>query len=119
MFVRDEGSSTSLPEAALIAAARADAERTVSITGEPILVRVARYDHAMPRYTVGHLERVAAIDAAMSAWRAVTLAGASYRGVGLPDCIAQGQAAARRVAERLGAREASGEPAIAAAVARG
>jgi len=119
MFVRDEGAATSLPEPALVAAARADAERTLRISSEPVLVRVARYEHAMPRYTVGHLDRVAQIEAAMDAWPAVTLAGASYRGVGLPDCIAQGQAAARRVAERIAAREASGEPSIAAAVARG
>lgn len=117
MFIRDEGPSTMLPEASLVAAARADAERTLSIAGEPVLVRTDRYEHAMPRYTVGHIERVAAIDAAMAEWPAVVLAGASYRGVGLPDCIAQGQAAATRVAERIGAR-ASGEPSIAAAVGR-
>ncbi len=119
MFVRDEGPSTILPEAALIAAARADAERTLSITGDPVLVRSTRHEHAMPRYTVGHLDRVAAVESSMGAWPAVTLAGASYRGVGLPDCIAQGQAAAARVAERLGSLEVSGEPSIAAAVARG
>ena len=119
MFVRDEGSAASLPETALVAAARADAERTLRITGEPVLVRTARYEHAMPRYTVGHLDRVAAIEASMDAWPAVTLAGASYRGVGLPDCISQGKAAAARVADRLSAREPSGEPSIAAAVARG
>ncbi len=118
MFVRDEGPATTLPEPALIAAARADAERTLAISGEPVLARAVRYEHAMPRYTVGHLVRVAAIEDAMVAWPAVTLAGASYRGVGLPDCIAQGQAAAARVAERLSAREPSGEPAIAAAAAR-
>ncbi len=118
MFVRDEGPSTTMPEAALVGAARVDAERTLSIAGEPVLVRTARYEHAMPRYTVGHLDRVAAVEAAMEAWPAVVLAGASYRGVGLPDCIAQGQAAAVRVAERLGARAPSGEPSIAAAVAR-
>lgn len=116
MFIRDEGPSTMLPETALVAAARADAERTLSITGDPLLVRTDRYEHAMPRYTVGHLERVAAIESAMAEWPAVTLAGASYRGVGLPDCIAQGQTAAVRVAERIGARAASGEPSIAAAV---
>ena len=117
MFVRDEGAWTSLPEAELVAAARADAERTLRITGEPLLVRVARYERAMPRYTVGHLERVAAIEAAMTAWPAVTVAGASYRGVGLPDCVTQGQAAAARVGEWIGASAAGGEPEIAAAVA--
>ena len=106
MFVRDEGAATSLPEAELVAAARADAERTLRIAGEPLLVRVSRWDGAMPRYTTGHLGRVAAIEAAVTAWPAVTVAGASYRGVGLPDCVTQGQAAAARIGEWLGASPA-------------
>jgi oxygen-dependent protoporphyrinogen oxidase len=102
MFVRDEGSWTSLPEGELVAAARADAERTLQITGEPLLVRVSRWDGAMPRYTVGHLSRASAVEDAVSAWPAVTVAGASYRGVGLPDCITQGLAAAARARTWLG-----------------
>lgn len=106
MFVRDEGSATSLPEAELIAAARADAERTLRIAAEPLLTRISRWDGAMPRYTTGHLDRVAAIEAAVTAWPAVTVAGASYRGVGLPDCVTQGVAAATRMGEWLGTRDA-------------
>jgi oxygen-dependent protoporphyrinogen oxidase len=114
MFVRDEGSATSLPEAELIAAARADAEGTLHVSGEPLLVRVSRWDGAMPRYTTGHLTRVAAIEAAVTAWPAVTVAGASYRGVGLPDCVTQGQAAATRMGEWLGALPATEAPGAAA-----
>jgi oxygen-dependent protoporphyrinogen oxidase len=102
MFVRDEGAWTALPEQELVAAARVEAEGTLRISGEPVLVRVSRWDGAMPRYTVGHPRRVATIDEAMAAWPAVTLAGASYRGVGLPDCITQGIAAASSMAARLG-----------------
>ena len=102
MFVRDEGAWTTLPEDELITAARADAERTLRISGEPLVVRVSRWDGAMPRYTVGHLTRVAAIEEAVTAWPAVTVAGASYRGVGLPDCITQGHAAAARTVRWLG-----------------
>ena len=105
MFVRDEEAATSLPEADLVAAARADAERTLRIAAEPVMTRVSRWDGAMPRYTVGHLGRVAAIEAAVTAWPAVTVAGASYRGVGLPDCITQGHAAAARMGEWLGASD--------------
>jgi oxygen-dependent protoporphyrinogen oxidase len=104
MFVRDEGAATSLPEAELVAAARADAERTLRIAAAPLLTRVSRWDGAMPRYTVGHLGRVAAIEEAVTAWPAVTVAGASYRGVGLPDCVTQGQAGATRMGEWLGTR---------------
>jgi oxygen-dependent protoporphyrinogen oxidase len=107
MFVRDEGAATSLPEAELVAAARTDAERTLQIGAGPLLVRVSRWDGAMPRYTTGHLDRVAAIEAAVSAWPAVTVAGASFRGVGLPDCVTQGQSAAARMGERLGTPDAA------------
>ena len=112
MFVRDEGSATSLQEAELVAAARTEVERTLAISGEPLVVRVSRWDGAMPRYTVGHLRRVAAIEEAMTAWPAVTVAGASYRGVGLPDCINGGVAAAGRMGEWLGAGSRA-EPIIA------
>jgi oxygen-dependent protoporphyrinogen oxidase len=112
MFVRDEGAWTSLPEAVLVTAARAEGECTLEITGEPLLTLASRWDGAMPRYTVGHLGRVAAIEEAVTAWRAVTVAGASYPGVGLPDCVTQGHAAAARMGEWLGAhrQEPLGEP---------
>jgi len=105
MFLRDDASATSLTDPEVIAAARADAEKALTILGQPLFTRVTRYEHAMPRYTVGHLARVTAIEAAMGAWPAVTLAGASYRGVGLPDCVTQGLAAAERVRTRIGAGE--------------
>lgn len=103
MFVRDEGEWTALPDEALVAAARADAERTLRIDGDPLFVRVGRHQGSMPRYTVGHLRRVAAIESAIATWPAVVTTGASYRGVGLPDCVSQGRSAAAHVAQRLGA----------------
>jgi oxygen-dependent protoporphyrinogen oxidase len=113
LFVRDEGAWTSLPDDDLVAAARADAERTLSISGAPRLVRVARWAGSMPRYTVGHLGRVAAIDEAMAAWPEVVLAGASYRGVGLPDCISGGLAAAATIRGLLGGSTAGRGEAVA------
>ncbi len=110
MFVRDEGAWTALPGDDLVAAARADAERTLHIARGPHLVRVARHDAAMPRYTVGHLERVAAVEAAVGAWPAVVTTGASYRGVGLPDCVTQGLAAAAHVGRRLGSVDPATTP---------
>lgn len=102
LSVRDEAPWTTSDDATLIAAARDDIERTLRISAEPVLARLTRWTGSMPRYTVGHLGRVATVEAAMTAWPAVALAGASYRGVGLPDCIAQGQAAAAQVGAWLG-----------------
>jgi len=48
----------------------------------------------MPQYNLGLLERVAAIDQRLMSLPGVYVAGNAYRGVGLPDCIASGEAAA-------------------------
>jgi oxygen-dependent protoporphyrinogen oxidase len=54
----------------------------------------------MPRYTRGHLDHVAAAEAALAPFPGIALAGAAYRGVGIPDCVTQGRAAAERVLAR-------------------
>ncbi len=87
------------PDEALVRAARHDIAATLGVRGEPILSRVTRLPGAMPHYTVGHLERVAAAVAGLAGTPDLVLAGAAYRGVGIPDCIAQGRAAARRMME--------------------
>jgi oxygen-dependent protoporphyrinogen oxidase len=61
------------------------------------MARVARWSGPMPHYAVGHLDRVRGAFAALAGAPNLVLAGAAYRGVGLPDCIAQGRAAAARV----------------------
>ena len=45
----------------------------------------------MPQYVLGHLERLERIDAALERHPGLALAGAAYRGVGIPDCIALGR----------------------------
>lgn len=61
---------------------------------DPIFSEVVRYDNAMPQYHVGHLDRVAHIEAAQSRFPGLYLAGSAYHGVGIPDSIASGQKAA-------------------------
>lgn len=51
----------------------------------------------MPQYHVGHLDRVARIERAAAQIGGFALAGAAYRGVGIPQVIASGQAAAAAV----------------------
>ena len=63
----------------------------------PTLTRVTRWVGVMPKYTVGHLDRVAAVDAGLAGQPSWTVAGSAQRGVGIPDCIADGRAAVSRV----------------------
>jgi len=71
------------------------------ITAEPSLWRIHRWPRGLPQYTVGHLERLARIERRAAALSGIVLAGASYRGVGIPDCIQSGWAAADRAVEHI------------------
>ncbi len=67
---------------------------TMGMSAPPVLARVGRWYGSMPRYTIGHLDRLARIDAALAPFPGIVVAGAAYRGTGVSDCVAQGQAAA-------------------------
>lgn len=88
-----------LNDADLIVAVRSSLARAIGARGAPGLARVTRWPGAMPRYTVGHLGRVEHATAALAAHPGLVLAGAAYRGSGVPDCIAQATAAAGRIIE--------------------
>jgi oxygen-dependent protoporphyrinogen oxidase len=91
-----------LADDAVVGAVHADLARTVGVREAPLVRQVARWREAMPRYTVGHLARVAAAETALEARPEIILAGAAFRGVGVPDCIGRGRAAADRVAALVG-----------------
>jgi len=103
-FCRTEGPgapSLSASDDALVAVARSAIEGTLGLRGEPTLARVSRWPGAMPRYTLGHLDRVAAAESALVPFPGLVLAGGAYRGVGIPDCVTQGRAAAERILARV------------------
>ena len=55
---------------------------------------LTRWREAFPQYAVGHRGRVSAIEEASARLPGLALAGAAYRGVGIPACIASGRRAA-------------------------
>jgi len=63
-------------------------------SGEPLLIEVGRHPRAMPQYTLGHLDRVAAIRQRATRHSRLILAGNAFHGVGIPDCIRSGRGAA-------------------------
>lgn len=74
----------------------------LGVKGEPILVEVGRHPRAMPQYTLGHLNRVAAIERRASWYPRLVLAGNAFSGVGIPDCVRSGQDAANRLLQAMG-----------------
>ncbi len=86
---------------ALVAAVREELAGICGISAEPSYTEVNRWWKAMPQYTIGHLDRLAQLDAAVSRYPGLILTGAAYRGVGIPDCIRDGAVAAERVMQDL------------------
>lgn len=76
---------------------RTDLQEIMGIREEPKLALVYRWNLASPVYPSGHEARLARIESRVSGLPGVYLAGASYRGVGIPDCILSGREAARRM----------------------
>ncbi|MEW6662120.1 MAG: protoporphyrinogen oxidase [Bacillota bacterium] len=73
----------------------------LGINTPPLFSRIYRWIKGMPQYTLGHLDRMAVIDQRISELPGFYLAGGSYRGVGIGDCINGGTNAAERVLDYL------------------
>jgi protoporphyrinogen/coproporphyrinogen III oxidase len=85
----------------LVAVAAAELVAATGVRGAPVAHRVTRWGGALPQYTVGHLDRVATIRAAVAVRPGLAVCGAAYEGVGIPACIGTARAAASQVMEYL------------------
>ncbi len=74
----------------------------IGISGRPLFTRVYRWEKANAQHEVGHLERIARIDRELAAHPGLFVTGSGFRGVGIPDCVADGRATARQVVSWLG-----------------
>jgi oxygen-dependent protoporphyrinogen oxidase len=79
----------------LSARVSAEVDATMDASRQPVDVRLRRWDQALPVFGLGHANRIAAARRALPP--NIALAGAYLEGLGVPDCIRTGQAAARRV----------------------
>ncbi len=91
------GEAAEAGEEALKALALDDLRRLLGRVPKPSQTWVGRFKKGMPAYTVGHLERVRAIEEAEQAFPGLALAGAAYRGVGIPEVVRDGRTAAERL----------------------
>jgi oxygen-dependent protoporphyrinogen oxidase len=80
---------------------RDELARLLGLTAKPILSRIWRHPNSMPQYHVGHETRVQRIEAALSAFPTLALAGSAYHGVGIADCVRTGEEAAKKVVAAL------------------
>src|SRR5262249_19713060 len=88
-------------DARLTAAVNAELARVLGIRAAPGFTQVIRWDRAIPQYLVGHLNRIARIEAAVARHRGLFLGGNSYRGVSLADCVEQAGLLAERMVQAV------------------
>ena len=86
-------------EDGLVHLVRAELGALAGIRGTPVHSEVHRYPAGMPQYTVGHQERVAAIESRLRQNLGLYLVGNGYYGIGIPDCIRLSKQVAQRVAK--------------------
>lgn len=87
------GSEAEAGEEKLLETALADLERLLGVKAAPERVWIETFPEGMPAYTVGHLDRLRAIEAAEKDFTGLALVGAAYRGVGIPEVIRDGRRA--------------------------
>jgi protoporphyrinogen/coproporphyrinogen III oxidase len=86
-----------MDESDMVRIAVSEARDVLGITADPLFHVVQRWPSSMPQYAVGHVDRMAGIDIGLRRHPGCFLAGAAYRGVGIPDCIRDGERAAHDV----------------------
>jgi protoporphyrinogen/coproporphyrinogen III oxidase len=73
------------------------ARAELRLASPPELLRTVRWQEAIPQYEPGHGARITALEARVATHAGLDLAGAWYRGVGVLDCLRDGQRAAERL----------------------
>lgn len=84
-------------DATLLSLAHSSLGHILGKLPEPMFTLVRRWPDSLPQYAVGHLDRIAELEARTSNFPHLRLIGNAYRGVGLPDLIHAGRSAARAI----------------------
>jgi protoporphyrinogen/coproporphyrinogen III oxidase len=87
----------------LVQLVRNELREVLDIQAEPVLTRIFRWHKGNPQYDVDHLKRVERIHASCEEFPGLYVTGSAYEGIGIPDCIRQGQESAKQVFEYLSA----------------
>ncbi|WP_071459086.1 protoporphyrinogen oxidase [Bacillus massilinigeriensis] len=89
-------------DAEIVQVALGDLQKIMNISGEPEFTVVTRWKESMPQYTVGHRGRIEELKKGLAEeLPGVYAVGSSFEGLGIPDCIDQGEGAVKKVLSYL------------------
>lgn len=97
----DEG-VLQLDDAEILRTVYRELRELLNLDAKPRVERVYRWNKSMAQYSPGHIDRVAKIKQAVASMSGLALAGNAYQGIGVPDCIASGLAAANSLLDAFG-----------------
>ncbi|GAA0338540.1 protoporphyrinogen oxidase [Bacillus carboniphilus] len=89
-------------EEKLLEVALQDVKKSLGIEATPTTSEVTKWIDNMPNYQITHPKTVASIEEKLAkSYPGVWIAGCSYYGVGIPDCIENGETTAKKVISQL------------------
>ena len=86
-----------LDDAGMIRMVLEELDTVLGLKASPRFSKVYRWYKGMPKYTVGHLERIAVLDRMLATHPGLHLIGCSYKGIGIGDCVHEAQIAAEKI----------------------
>jgi oxygen-dependent protoporphyrinogen oxidase len=96
---KDEG-ALARDDEAMEQLARDELRELMGLNARPEWSRVFRFDRASPQMRVGHLAAMRTVRERLARVApSLRVAGGGYDGVGIPDCIRQGQEAGRALVD--------------------
>lgn len=94
-------------EQILMTVVRRELASLLGIEAAPIAHKIFRWQNGFPQAQVGHLELIDEIESYLPP--TIALAGSSYRGIAVPDCIRQGRAAVQKLSKEISHRVAEAQ----------
>ena len=86
----------------LMLTVRSELFSLLGIAAQPVAYKIFRWKDGFPQAEVGHLDLIDEIEKYLP--ENVVLAGSSYRGIAIPDCIRQGRNAVHKILTAQGTR---------------
>ena len=90
-----------LPDDELVSTVLKDLSGLLGLKGKPLFWSLQRYPDSMVQYAPGHQGLVRRMEEDAQRHAGLFLTGASYRGVGIPDCVEDAEKQAEKIFEYL------------------
>lgn len=97
-----DGGILASSEGQILEIVRQELRQIIGLEAEPFFSRVYKWKSTMAQYFVGHLDRLARIQALCENLPGLALAGNGFSGIGVPDCVRSGTEAAHKVLSQMG-----------------